>query len=392
MRDHVQPQGKPLYYLVGFFAMWVIVRFAFVIASTPADDISLNALVPNVIDDRSLRIIASKPPIIREKNSNIAGAANAFDQVIGPYTQNIRSNRSRYSGDIEYWNNPIKNSAHHAAKIPKDLYPLLFLAATTERLTASSNSKRHLLLGTNWQGSTANILTGNGPAMPAGRSSEQKSNLQSNKPSRFSAYAYIFGRSGSGNADSLGARYGGSQTALQAAYRLNPNDKFIIDATARAQTALAQNDSEIAIGARIKPNAAFPIALIAERRFRPTSSDGFALYGAGGESAIPIIADVKLDVYGQAGISTAGRDTLFFDASANAQRPIITSESFTISAGGGAWAGGQRGATRLDVGPTLSVTLSSRERQYRISGDWRERISGNASPNSGPAITLSTNF
>ena len=60
--------------------------------------------------------------------------------------------------------------------------------------------------------------------------------------------------------------------------------------------------------------------------------------------------------------------------------------------GGGAWGGVQPGLSRLDIGPSATVRLRVGGTTVRASADYRFRISGDAAPASGPALTLATDF
>ena len=60
--------------------------------------------------------------------------------------------------------------------------------------------------------------------------------------------------------------------------------------------------------------------------------------------------------------------------------------------GGGAWGGAQRGATRLDLGPTASATLTTGRTTLRGSVDYRLRVAGDAVPGDGLAVTLAASF
>lgn len=61
--------------------------------------------------------------------------------------------------------------------------------------------------------------------------------------------------------------------------------------------------------------------------------------------------------------------------------------------GAGVWAGGQNGAVRLDIGPRVSIPLNlGKSVSSRIAIDWRMRVAGNASPASGPALTIASSF
>jgi hypothetical protein len=97
--------------------------------------------------------------------------------------------------------------------------------------------------------------------------------------------------------------------------------------------------------------------------------------------------------YAQAGY-VGGRDaTAFADGQMRAERVIAESTEVQFRTGAGAWAGAQKGASRLDVGPTATMQLSLPGiASARLSADWRVRVAGNASPGSGPALTLSAGF
>jgi hypothetical protein len=61
--------------------------------------------------------------------------------------------------------------------------------------------------------------------------------------------------------------------------------------------------------------------------------------------------------------------------------------------GAGIWGGVQKGAARLDAGPSASVAMPlGRGTNGRIAIDWRFRLAGEAVPDSGPALTLSAGF
>ena len=72
--------------------------------------------------------------------------------------------------------------------------------------------------------------------------------------------------------------------------------------------------------------------------------------------------------------------------------PGVVGEPMRLSLGAGSWGGIQRDASRLDVGPTLRLDLTVGEVPARVSVDWRERVAGDAAPESGVAATLSTRF
>lgn len=378
----IKPQsraGRPLIFIAGLIGAWIFARMI-VILATPTGQVSVQEFIPKVsrADIQPFQPIVALP--VNDESVNIASDINRAPLI-------------SYLNNDDFGPVAAEPFFANSGFAPTALFESLFVDAVIERSSVLAREKispSHLNRTGKW-GSIADIGAQNSgnQDLDAGRADASRIG---DLGSKWSAYGYIFGRSGSGSANALGARYGGSQAALQAAYRINSGEKIGWDAVVRVQTALNSDDKELAAGVRVKPLRTVPISVIAEHRFRPSSADGFAFYAAGGKSAIELPIDFKLNIYGQAGLSTAGDDTLFFDAQAVAERPIHTSGNVTVSAGAGAWGGGQSDAQRLDVGPSVSFTLSSGNQNYRLSGDWRERVSGNAAPDSGVAITLSTDF
>lgn len=221
---------------------------------------------------------------------------------------------------------------------------------------------------------------------------------------RMTAYFWIYARQDSrvhqagqrqaGRSISNG-QYGGSQAGAIMSYRLLDRPVPDISVYGRLSTALAPwSQQEIALGARINPVRNLPVALHAEQRF-DASSGGFAgtaFYGTGGTGPDPIVEKFALETYAQAGYVLGQNETYFFDGSATLQRPIARLGSTKLSVGPGAWAGGQRKISRLDVGPRVDLSVPLGTTSARIAFDWRLRIAGNARPGSGAAVTVSTGF
>jgi hypothetical protein len=102
---------------------------------------------------------------------------------------------------------------------------------------------------------------------------------------------------------------------------------------------------------------------------------------------------LQTEIYGQAGWVGGNGATAFVDGQMRLERSIAKLGGAELSAGGGLWGGAQKGASRLDAGPTARITLHPTEQStLRVAADWRFRIAGNAAPQSGPAITLSAGF
>jgi hypothetical protein len=128
--------------------------------------------------------------------------------------------------------------------------------------------------------------------------------------------------------------------------------------------------------------------LLAERReaLGRTGRSAFAVTLHGGVGEVPLPTGFRLDAYGQAGLVGVRSRDLFVEGSARAARPVAAG----FSLGAGVWAAAQPGASRLDIGPT--VTLRLPQLGATVSADWRFRTAGRARPGSGPALTLWTDF
>jgi len=161
---------------------------------------------------------------------------------------------------------------------------------------------------------------------------------------------------------------------------------------------------EFAVGGRWRPIASLPISISAERRFRPREVDSFAVYAAGGFDGVRLPLKISASGYAQAGLNLAddalaGASRLqhFYDANLRADRPVgalgvSTSATAKLRAGVGAWAGGQTGVHRADIGPSVSADLNLAKTSFRLSADYRFRIAGQAQPGSGPAVTLTASY
>ncbi len=214
------------------------------------------------------------------------------------------------------------------------------------------------------------------------------------EPKRLDFYAYSFWRgSASPNSNAPAAQYGGSQSGVVATYRLTKAGQPEVAVLARAAvTPGAFADQEMAMGLRWRPIPKLPISVSAERRLRAQSPDQFALYAAGSIEDVDLPKDVKVRGFAQAGITRTSKLDFFYDAGVRAERRLVKISNTELFAGAGAWTGGQRGATRLDLGPTVRSELNIGAARVSLSADWRFRVGGNAGPSNGPAITVATGF
>lgn len=206
------------------------------------------------------------------------------------------------------------------------------------------------------------------------------------RASRWSGSGWAIVRAGTQRASIATPQLGGSQAGARIAYALDADGRFAI--AARVAAALGVRQQEAAIGVEWKP-AALPLRLIAERRIAIVNSrSGFALGVAGGVSGRPVAHGARLDGYAQAGVIARDGTEGYADGALRLSRPVGP----RIDAGVGAWGAAQRGAARLDVGPSLGVALPVGRSTIRTSLDWRQRVAGSARPGSGLALSIGSDW
>ena len=191
--------------------------------------------------------------------------------------------------------------------------------------------------------------------------------------------------------------YGGSQAGAVLRYRLAPNSAYRPTAYLRANTALgAVRESEIALGLAARPIAALPLVLAAEARaFRSASGRKSFRPATLAYTELPpfaLPAGFTGEAYLQGGYVGGAFKTGFVDGQLRVERPLIDVAGHRLSLGGGIWGGAQKGAARLDTGPGMSALVDLWGRSSRVSLDWRFRVTGDAEPKSGPAVTVSAGF
>lgn len=224
------------------------------------------------------------------------------------------------------------------------------------------------------------------------------------KPSRWSLDAWAFWRQGSNAAPVSQGRvpiYGASQVGTLLQYRVAALAARDPRLYVRGYHALVSDgESELALGASIRPVVALPLRMAGELRYTDAALTNELRPSAYVVTELPPMRlpyGAQLEAYGQAGWVGGASSTPFADGQATVTREVdavsdATGEALHFSFGAGAWGGAQNGAQRLDVGPTMRFDLTLGEVPARISVDWRERVGGQAGPDSGVAATLSTRF
>ncbi len=207
-------------------------------------------------------------------------------------------------------------------------------------------------------------------------------------------YGYIFWRLSARDRPALApaAQYGGSQSGVILTYNPFTRSQWTPAILIRASATPDWEERELAFGLRWNPDKHWPILVTAERRFRGDAQDVYAVYLAGGLDALPVAQQWTLQAFGQAGYVSGSSGGEFYDAHVKLLYPVARLGATKIRAGAGAWAGGQKGASRVDVGPTVATEIDAGPANLLVQLDWRMRAAGNAEPKDGIALTLSTGF
>lgn len=226
------------------------------------------------------------------------------------------------------------------------------------------------------------------------RSGEQPAVLRS----RWSLDGWLFLREGGRGATTgvFAPSYGASQAGAVLRYRLAPTSRHRPTAYLRATAALAgmpEQEAALGLSARLLPGV--PLAAQVEARLRQAGGDTEVRPAALVVSEFPPLdlpGGLQAEAYAQAGYVGGDFATGFADGQARVTREVARFDLASVRAGAGAWAGAQRGAARVDIGPSATIDLRLGEAPARLAVDYRLRVAGDAEPGSGVAVTLSTGF
>lgn len=248
------------------------------------------------------------------------------------------------------------------------------------------------------------FMAGGGDSVPPFFPAPAPAPAKGQRAGRWSVDAWGFWRQGSDAAPISQGRvpiYGASQVGAVLQYRIDPENARDPRLYLRAYRALVQRgESEAALGASARPLARVPVRVFGElrltdgafrRELRPSA------YAVTELAPIDGPYDTRIEAYAQGGWVGGTDPTLFADGQASLTREIepvasLTDNALRVSLGAGAWGGAQKGAQRIDLGPTMRLDVTLGQVPARLSLDWRERVEGDAGPGSGAAVTLSTRF
>lgn len=215
---------------------------------------------------------------------------------------------------------------------------------------------------------------------------------------RWSGDAWLLWRGDSaGPVVSGSPSYGRSQAGAVLRYRLAPSSGHRPAAYVRAGRALSgASETEIAAGFAARPLPGLPLSVAAEMR---------ALGGAAGREVRPAVFAVtelptvrlpfglRGEAYAQGGYVGGDYATAFVDGQARIDARVLRlGDGAELRAGAAAWGGAQKRAARLDLGPSAALTFRIGKTRTRLAVDYRLRVSGDAEPDSGPALTFSAGF
>ena len=259
-------------------------------------------------------------------------------------------------------------------------------------------SAAHQLL---WMAAVANLPLPPGLLVrPAAMKEPARFNRQAADP-RWSADGWFLLRRGGGAAPAGGfspPSYGASQAGAVARYRLAPRSPHRPALHLRASAALnGTEEREAAFGLSARPIGSLPVTLALEARVIAGPGGGTrvrpAAFAHTELAPVDLPLGARADFYGQAGYVGGDFASAFADGQLRVDRRLTVIGAGELRAGGGAWGGAQKGASRLDIGPTATVGMPlGGTGGARLGLDWRFRVAGNAAPSSGPALTLSAGF
>lgn len=287
--------------------------------------------------------------------------------------------------------------------------PSLYSATSTNRtqIVRPEASVIHLALPADSPVfSTATRIGSSGEAAPARQiapsAAERPQATLPASPTPFDRWTFdlwLFARQGGSSGVVAGAQpasYGATQGGAMLRYRLSrgprrPTAYARITASPRSGPVVAQQDAALGLSARPFPRV--PLAAYGEARVTRTGRNIALRPAAFVASEFPPLDlpfETRGRAYFQGGYVGGDFATAFADGQVTIDRVIADTGLGSLRLGGGAWAGAQRGAERVDVGPSARLKLDIADRPVTLQLDYRIKVAGSAEPGSGVALTLAS--
>ena len=227
----------------------------------------------------------------------------------------------------------------------------------------------------------ATILARPGPeALPA---------LPVQSVKRFSGSTWALSRTDGSAGLANGGQLGGSQIGARVFYTPGPKALAL---TARVSAPLGTvKGREASLGIALRGQN---LGLIVEQRFALNNGghDAPSVTAYGGVSEVPIAKGVRLNGYAQAGVVGVKNPQGFVDGAVSVETTVAEHDRSRLSVGLALSGGAQPSVQRLDIGPQIVARVPVGDTAVRVTAEWRQRIAGNATPDSGPAITVGFDF
>lgn len=189
-----------------------------------------------------------------------------------------------------------------------------------------------------------------------------------------------------------GGQLGASQAGARIDYDLTPRSPSRLAAYARASAALIRPaQPEGALGVAFQPSRHLPVSIAVERRIAldRTARNAMAVVMAGGFGPREALPGLMVEGYAQTGMVGARSRDAFIDGRLSMTHPV---DRTAMAVGASLSGGAQPGVHRVDVGPAVQLRLPAAPVAARMTMEWRERVSGQARPRSGLALTLAADF
>ena len=364
----VERRGRPLVFLLVVLGGWTMLRMATWENPFP------HQLVPQWIPPTVERFVQEEAPT--RTTSELSARA-----VHSGLASKSLARRGPYDGDLFPASDIATDPAPFAEGPTLAGHDLLLMAAMARLAMPSSIAD---VLG-------RDEMAGTVSPVPAGPGDVPQRRW------RFDGWLML--RGGSGGEVGTGpapSAYGGSQAGALLAYSLAPGSRRDPAIYLRASAALREpGQREAALGLRVRPLGDKRLALHAEVRGAQSGSGtqvrpaAFATYGYENRD---LPHGLAARAYVQAGYVGGDFATGFADGQLVVDREVAKFDLARLRVGAGAWGGIQKGAGRIDIGPSASLEMDLGDVQARIGLDYRIRIAGDAEPGDGPALTLSTGF